>query len=478
MDAYRKEERILAETAEDMRRERRMPSAAQRSAAIRRGMNRAQADTRKRKRVVFAGTGAAILAAGALLLGYGGWSGESLLPQEPTKQIRAEDMLKLDKTLEPFYKLVSRNDSTLSGAMQRKAVAAENIVDERDGFALTVRGMVRDSRSVSLFYTLKSPNGDRLSLAEPKLLNAADGVQATFDDYGVPSEEFDVFEQAQYGVITLPLLPKYGESEQFTLQAKAVSGRSGADDRGLQTFELPLTLPWNASEEEHIVFKQPKTFEVGGRTFAIDAMLVTPLQIYLSTDEEKGESFSRLVNPRLIVTKDGTEQSLTKSGLWLYPGWQEQERYDLVYANVSGTGHPDSIKLSAEGIAKAPKAGSVLVVDTDKSAVLDAPGEGYTVSLAPDEFGKPRLSVTYPISSKDRAEGRLLFLDLSFTDGSGAVHRIQRDQNKLIGDSTSSANGTTTVFFRLDKLDYPQPLTFKVTSVPGWTEDEQTIKLK
>ncbi|OWR27389.1 hypothetical protein CDO73_22475 [Saccharibacillus sp. O23] len=478
MDAYRKEERMLTEASEERRRERRMPSAAQRSAAIRRGMNRAQSDTRRRKGVVFAGAGAAILAAGALLLGYGGGSEESPMPQEPTKQIRAEDMLKLDQTLEPFYKLVSRNDPTLSGAMQRKAVMAANIVDERDGFALAVRGMVRDSRSVSLFYTLKSPNGDRLSLADPELLNAADGGQATFDDYSRPSEEFDVFEQAQYGVITLPLLPKYGESERFTLKARAVSGRSDADDRSLQTFEVPLTLASTASEEEQLVFEQPKMFEVGGRKFAIDRVLITPLQIYLSVDEEKGESFSWLVNPRLVVTNGGQEQPLTKSALWLYPGWQQNERYDLVYANVSGTGHPDSLKLSAQGVAKAPEAGSVLVVDTDKSEVLKAPDEGYAINWAPNESGSRNLTVTYPISSTEWKEGQYLFLDFSFKDGSGKEHPIQLNQNGGVSESMSNGDGTAYTLVRLEKSDYPQPLTFKVKEAPGWTEDEQEIKLK
>lgn len=478
MDAYGKEERMLTESAEVQRRERRMPSAAQRSAAIRKGLNRAQADTRKRKRAVLAGSGAAAAAAAALWIGYGGGTGESPMPQEPAKPIRAEDMLKLDRTLEPFYKLVSRNDPTLSGALQRKAVAPVDIVSERDGFLLTVRGTVRDSRSVTLFYTLKSPNGDRLSLADPELANTAGGQKATFEDYARPSEEFDVFEQAQYGVITLPLLPKYSESERFTLKARAVSGRSGADDRSLQTFEVPLTLASSASQEEQLVFDPPKKFEAGGRTFAIDKVLITPLQIYLSADQEKGESLSGLVNPRLVVTSGGKEQPLTQSGQWADPDRQDKERYDLVYANVSGTGHPDSIALSAEGVANAPEAGSVLVVDTDKSQVLKAPGEGYSVELKPDESGKPRLTVTYPVSAKDWAEGRLLFLDVSFTDGSGTAHSIRKDQSQAIGGGMSNANGTAEVYFRLDKTDYPQPLTFKVASVPGWTEDPLHIKLK
>ncbi|NGZ77359.1 hypothetical protein [Saccharibacillus alkalitolerans] len=479
MEKYRTEERMLAEAAEEDRRERHMPSAAQRSAAIRRGMERANGGTRRRAGFVYGGAGAAALAAGALLIGYGGFAGEGTAPSEPSSS-QAADPQKVEPSLEPFYPLVMRNDSTIASALKRGAATPTDIVSERDGFALNIRGTVRDSRSVTLFYTLKGPGGDRLSLNRPKLVDASTGKTATWEEDGAPpNEQFDVFERAQYGVITMPLRPEFGGSEQFALKAYAVSGRVGADGNRLQTFDVPLTVASNADEEQYTVFEQPKTLKVGGQSVEIERMLVTPLRIYLSVSQETEQTFFSLVNPRLVVTHDGKRKTLARESMWPYPDRAEKINYRLVYANTSGTGRPDSIAFRAEGIAKAPEAGSVFVVDTEKSEVLRAPGEDYAASLtAAASTDLSQLTVTYPISSKDWAENRSLLLDLTFTDGDGKTHKLREDANGSFGGGMSNADGTASAYVYLEKLDYPQPLTFKVAGAPGWTKDEQEITLK
>ncbi|OWA35239.1 hypothetical protein B9G55_11290 [Saccharibacillus sp. O16] len=477
MERYRREEQRLREAGEESRHQQRMPSAAQRSAAIRRGMDRAQAGTSRRKGWIYTGTGAAVLAAGALLIGYGELSHELPQTQQPTETVQAEDLLKLDASLEPFYKLVS-NDATLSSALTRKAVQPIQLQSERDGFTLTVRGMARDSRSLTLFYTLQAPNGDRLALNTPTLTEASRDQKVVVSDYALRHEEFDVIEEIQYGVVTLPLLPQYGESEQFTLKAQVVSGRQGASKTPLQIFELPIHSPSTTAQEEKLVFKQPKTMKVGGRNFAIDQMLVTPLRIYMSVNQKEGMNLSQLISPRLIVNHDGQEKTLAKDGQWAHPDYQETGRYDWVYANGSGQGHLDSIVLHTEGVSKLPEPGSTLVLDTDQSKVLKAPGQGYSVSLKLDAYKKPSLVIRYPSSNKDWSEGRMLFVGMNFTDGKGVVHQLQTDQNGSLGGGSSNPDGTASVDFHLEKMDYPQPLTFQVTQIPGRIEDPQEMRLK
>ncbi|WP_172256441.1 hypothetical protein [Saccharibacillus deserti] len=478
MEKYRTEERMLAEAAEQDRRTRQMPSAARRSAAVRRGMERAKGRTNRRAGFAYGGIGAAAFVAGALLIGYSGLAGEGQPSSESAASTQAKNLPQLDPTLEPFYPLVMRQDLTIGGALKRGAVTPIDTGSERAGFALDIQGAVRDSRSLTLFYTLKGPNGDRLSLDKPKLLDASTGKTAMWeDDYALPIEQFDVLEHAQYGVLTLPLRPEFSDSEQFTLKASALSGRSVADDARLQTFDVPLTIASTAAEEEDIVFEQPRKFTVEGQSLEIERLRVTPLRIYLTLSEDTYKVFYRLVNPRLVVRDGGREQTLAREGIWPYPE-QDGENYELVYANVTGNGHPDSISFRAEGNANTPKRSSAFVVDTDKSEVLRAPGDDYAASLSPDSTGLQRLTVTYPTSSKDWAEGRSVMFDINFLDADGNVHKMQTDATGTFGGGISNADGTASNYFYLEKLDYPQPLTFKVVSAPGWTRNEQEITLK
>ncbi|MDO3411388.1 hypothetical protein QWJ34_16600 [Saccharibacillus sp. CPCC 101409] len=495
---HRREEDLLRQDGETVRRMQPKGAGgaaeAQRAAAIRRGLERARGADRRGRALVFGGAGAgaaALLAAGAILA-YTGPAQPVSGPEASTaaagNAVRAQTATNPQTEagpgalLEPFVSLTAQ-DEAIQSALARGGVEEMDVSIERDGYSLGLRGMVRDSQSLTLFYTLKAPNGEQLSLDAPDLLDAA-GASMVRADYVNPYESYDSSDRMTYGYVSLPLVGGAMDAEltEGRLRAYAVSGQSEAAKNRLQTFETSVWLPLNASEEQEVVYSEPKKLTVGGQRILIERVRITPLRIYMQykIDEAVNDkTIFAFFLPELLLEKNGRSHTLIRDG-WGSVLAAANGTTEMIFDNSQGIRDPDSVSFQVGGVNALDKNKLDFVIDTEKMQVLKAPEDGITVSVSPAGEGLRTLQVDYPLEAEDLIGQRELMLGLYFTDGEGVKHKLGADKNGALGKGVDaqSAPGTGSSKIYLEDEDYPQPLTFKIGSYPALIREEASVRLK
>ncbi|GGN99866.1 hypothetical protein [Saccharibacillus kuerlensis] len=476
MEKYRKEERLLIEDAESVRNSNRMPSAAERSAAIRRGMQRVNSESRRRKSFAYGGAGAVVLAAGALFLTNpgimpNGEEGEVTSVQEPKSVPQAA--APQDVSLEPFRKLFSGNDM-LSGPLNRGDIERTNLIVEQNGYTVKIHGLIRDSRSVTLMYETGAPNGEEVELNESALLNAATGEMLTSSIRQFGSTSYDKASRTTYGYVTM-VFEKGTEnrSEDVKLRAYAAAGGSGINKERLQNFELPMHLASTEASEEELVFDKPKTLTAGGQEYLIHRVLLTPLAVYLEFEEDAAntDKLFDFIDPRLVMEKDEKRLKMGLRGTSV--SLNENAGGEISFVNKEGIVRPDSLSFQVKGINALSKQKLYFVIDTEQEKVLQAPGEGFTVQVRDFAKGVREIKTEYKISHVHN----LLLLDETFVDGQGIEHAMTNAApNATQGGEGSTEEGTHWSY--IEDKKYPQPLTFKILAYPAVEMDEQEVQLK
>ena len=470
-------EKRIRQDAETLRHPSTMPSAAERSAAIRKGMQRAENGKPRRKGMIYGGLAAAI-AAGALLFVDSGPLQTIIGPRETLQfasPLQASD-------LQPFRKLLSSED-LLRGAVDRGLVErVDAAVSTEDGKTLNVKGIVRDSRRMTLFYELESPDGKAIEWDKPHLLSDVDGKEITAEPW-IHRTFFDSQTNTTYGLATLFFSgDAVGRAESFKLKVSAVARQ--ANDPFLEApkptqlgaFVVPLNLSSTSSQEQEIVYDQPKQLKVSGQIIQVHRVLLTPLSVYLNVSEDphNTDKLFDLIEPTLTLAQNEQTFKLQKPSV---PSLIEGRLgWEMSFVNHTGIVNPDALSFGVKGIQSLSKEQLNLVLNTEEESVLQAPEDGFALQVTKAKASTKQIAVHYPVYEDEFGRLSLMRLDAAFTDGDGKEHEMVSSEGAMQTGKGDSESASDT--FYIPDQDYPQPLTFTISMYPGGIRDEQEVVLK
>ncbi|WP_037285064.1 DUF4179 domain-containing protein [Saccharibacillus sacchari] len=465
-------EKRIRQDAETLRHPSTLPSAGERSAAIRRGMQRANNERPRGKRIIYGGVAAVAIAAGVLLFADSGPL-QGVFGNSGTHQ--SSFLPEADKW-EPFLKLLNGNDGLSSAWKQGFVEPVDAVSVEENGMNLKIEGMIRDSRSVTLLYKLKSPEGEAAEWDTPKLLDAFYGKETTTKNW-IHRTYFNTGEGATYGYATLFFSGEArSRAEDFNLKVDALSLQSPDQDKSLGTFVVPLRLPSTLSQEQELVYDQPKQLIVSGQTIQVHRMLLTPLSVYLnvSEDPDNTDKLFDLIEPTLTLEQDEQTFKLQKPGV---PSLIEGRLgWEMSFVNHAGIVNPDALSFGVSGIQSLSKEQLNLVLNTEEESVLQAPEDGFALQVTQAKANAKQIAVHYPVHEDEFGRLGSMRLDPVFKDGNGKEHEMVSSEGAMQTGKGDSQSASDT--FYIPDQDYPQPLTFTISMYPGGIRDEQEVVLK
>lgn len=465
-------EKRIRQHAEMLRRRPNMPSAAKRSAAIRRGIQRSKEARPRRKGMIYGGIAAAVTAA-SMLLFVDAEPLQGVFGKSGTGQVAFPAQA---PEWEPFLKLLNGSEM-LSSAWERGLVEQADTAEiEENGMTLKVEGMIRDSRSLTLLYVLKSPEGEAAEWDTPELLDEVYGKETTAEHW-IHQTYFDTEKRATYGYATLFFSGEAkSRAETFKLKVDAISLQSPEHRQQLGTFVVPLRLASTASQEQEMIYARPERLTVSGQTVQIHQVLLTPLSVYVNVSEDSNnpDKLFDLIEPDLTLTQGKQIFMLQKPGL---PAFIEgRAGWEMSFINEAGIVNPDSLSFGVKGIQSLSKQKLNMVLNTERENVLQAPEDGFILQVTKAKANTKRIVVRYPVQEDEFGRLGSMRLDPVFKDADGKEHEMVSSEGTMQTVKGDSREASDT--FYIPDQKYPQPLTFRIGMYPGGVRDEREVVLK
>lgn len=454
--------------------------------AIRGGVKRGQASSRRRVYQYGGASVAGLALATGLFIAIGGDDDLTRAAIVPAPAMEEEPQTKGEWGEYEVFRTSVSNDPVLKSALDKREVEPLDVTVEGDGYTLQLYGAVRDSRKLSLLYEISGEDVRSTAISLGTLPDAS-GKQI-----GMQEERQDFFVNGNlYGYARFDLDASVGaDLEAFKLQAPIYTRTlnpgydQGSEQLTVLEAEVKVDPTGSGVFEENLAAGQ--TLKAAGQLLHVEQALITPQSGYivLVPDEGNEQNISRLVGAKLTVTKDG-ETVASKGGAGvgvIETAEEEASRFIFTFNRTPLPKNPDSVVLSIDGIETFNRKEQQLIVNTETQEVLQAPSERMTVNVNPGADDTEVVQFSYPIDASKYFEGNdppsTMFLRNTFTDAEGNKHPLKMFTagdaiNKIFPNSKS-----TTSTYQYDIGDYPQPLTFEIVSYPKDVLDYQELKLK
>lgn len=456
--------------------------------AIRGGVKRGQTSSRRRV-YQYAGASVAGLAlATGLFITAGGIDDLTHTAIVPAPVVEEEPQTTGEWGEYEVFRTSVFDDPILKSALEKGEVEPLDVTVEGGGYTLQLYGAVRDSRKLSLLYEISGEDVRSTAISLGTLTDESGrkiGAQEARRDFFIDG--------SLYGYARFELDASAGaELESFKLEAPVYTRTLNPGyDKGseqLTVLEAEVKVDPNGSGifEENLAAGQ--TLTVAGQVLHVEQALITPQSAYivLVPDDNNSKNISRLVGAKLTVTKDlETVESKGGLGVGVVETLQEDSsRFIFTFDRTPLPKNPDSVMLSIDGIEALDREEQQLIVNTKTQEVLQSPDDQITVNVNPGANETEVITFSYPINGSRYVAGddppSTMFLWYVFTDAEGNKHHLEMFSgsegtaiNQIFPNSKS-----TTIDYRFKKEDYPQPLTFKITSYPKEIQEYRELKLK
>lgn len=433
------------------------------------------------KRLTGAGT-AVVLASGILFT----LSGTAAVPAQAAPAAAAVQAPTAETkdwgAFENFRKAIGQSDAVLSAALDQAYVEALNDSVSGAGYTLKVKGVIRDSRSLTILYEL---SGDQASKAAAARFALQEGGRDLVKAAGLSNSV--VIGGKVYGYASFRLAEADGMLGTFSLTAP-IYGRTanpGYDPNSklLTTLKLNVqTDPTKFSRNENRL-DVSGTLTVNGQKLAVEEAYATPLRTYvtLKADEANTQNIFRLTGVQLKMGKNGVEQ-ISRPQLGV--SYKDGSRYIFEFPNQTLLTDPDRVVLHTDGIEALNKNQSKLTFDVQKG-VASAPAiPDLKAQMQDVSKDVSKITFTYKVNPalyKDpQNNASLLVLGMTFTDASGQQRRtVEAPDGSGFGYSYTdedSSEGAAIVYIK--KSSSKQPLIFDISTYPNVIADAQELKLK
>ncbi|MCR2803925.1 DUF4179 domain-containing protein [Paenibacillus soyae] len=365
-----------------------------------------------------------------------------------------------------FVELISY-DRSLMSALDNEYMQIVNKSDERNGYKLTVNGVIADHQRIVLLYTVEGPGIRRQDLGamkhEFKDENGND-LQAGIMSFYAPGEGETEGMVQDYFDILMSSEDQIPQKLHFKLQA------------GGEWLEVIVPIDHRMFEGLREEIELNQTIEVAGQKVTVKKAVITPLQVLIDFESDQGNTKRlndfiklELVDDRGISYKTDTgfgdlDNSITR-------------RFHSSYFQK-----PKTLTLKAEGILMSDRDMSV-VIDTEEETLISRPDD--RLRLIDMTKRTDAIDFAFELDQSDDPDdvmrGLMLFhYDGVIRDAKGKEYPIE------YGDSArknfSSFHGgyekQGTYHYHIPNAEYAQPVTIDIDQYLGYELQDISVKIK
>lgn len=365
--------------------------------------------------------------------------------------------------LSGFVELIE-GDKSLLAALDNEFIQPVNVSVEKNGYKLTVDGIMADEGRLVILYSAEGPGVmDQSEINSYKLL----------DENG---------HEVRGGIYSSHFPSGDSENAGTTLRdyIDAVMVENGKLPQRIR-FSVKLQGEWLEAEfpVDHDRFKGKrealqldKPFEIAGQRFTIKNAVITPLQVKLTivsdpANEKRSNSF---INMALVDEKG--RRYMSKGG------FGELDTEMTIHFQSSYFEQPKELTLVAEGLYLSER-NKTFVINTETGQTIAAPDQG--IALESMEQTADGIDLRIGMADLDETDTGLGYTFFehkgTFKDAGGKTYSILDRSGAQI---EWSASGDTPAFYyyRIPKAEYKQPLTFNVKQYPGYVLEPVSIPIK
>ncbi|WP_410772652.1 DUF4179 domain-containing protein [Fontibacillus sp. BL9] len=453
-----------AQLFEELRQSEEQAGEEQLNAAIRNGIKRGK---QRRQRVTFlrrSGIVAGALA-GFLLL-FAVWQ---LEPSVKTGAVMGSSGSNIPDYVQTLM------TSNMKPAADHGLYQPVNRMAEKDGYRVTVDGVLADSRKMIVFFTTENlaANGSKSDLT-PKLIGP-DGKEMIMPRF-ISSGQAVHDENISHSYYAVSFVDGWSTPDHFTF-----SGQISKDldpDAKQTTLEVPVQIDSGKYAEMERIVPIDQSATIQGNKITIAEMILTPLTTKVQIESDyasRYKSLGQIKNVKLYLGE-------TKKDQFQYFLISRHAEYKIRDGKASLSAlHFDSlyysdwneVTLRGTGFSETSYTEREVAIDTEKKQIKtsDSP-----IQLEDVIQGKNSTEIRLQYERKDSDIAFFLELQNYFSDNNGAQFSIKDGYPNYYSDES-----TVTISFYLKPGQYAQPLTFTLTSA---TESdikqplEVNIKLK
>ncbi|MGG3283543.1 DUF4179 domain-containing protein [Paenibacillus solani] len=463
---FEKEERMLNEMQKDTEVSTAVVSDEALDAAVQSGMRRGRYRQRSRARItVLSGVVATITAALLFVV----WSGsEGLL--KPNEQVAAKG---------PYPALTGFDfgeDITLNTANKHGMIQPVNQSVTEGDYTVTVNGILTGSQQMEIFYTIENHADEPADLKriEVKRLGSREslsyGIGSSGESKIMPGKLFRSRSDIQMGKDnTIP-----GElTFSFSIAPYSTNTVYKSSANNEQVLHINVSVDLETVRQHTTTVSINKMLQIEKQRFYLKEAVMSPAGIILKANVPSSNTMkvSGLWDVVLESVVHGEKVELRS-----YSAFLPDENGDMTYFFDSNIlENPESITLKASGFQAVDPSEMKLVIDTDKKEILRSPDGDIRFG----SYNRYLLTLEYE-ERTDRHMGSVS-IEREFVDGEGKKHMIDEDAGGLSSSSRSSSDtevSLITQYIHLKPEDYPQPLTFTLSSYPGVMEQAFEVPIQ
>lgn len=465
---FEKEERMLKEMNTVAEVSTEVVSDEALDAAVRSGMRRGRRKRRLRARMVSFSAVMVTVAAALLLVVWGGDEGGV----KPKEQMAAQG------PYPPLTGFDFGEDITLNTANKYGFIQPVNQSVTKGGYTVTVNGVLVGSQQMDVFYTIENMAEEPADLKRVVLKRpgSSDPLPYSLGSSGGNELAPGVLHRSQLDVKTnedTPLPQEITFSFAIAPYSTNTVYKSSAENE--QVLDINVSIDAEATGKNHLTtIPINKMLQIEKQRFYLQEAVLSPGGIVVKANIPSSNTMkvSGLWDVYLESVVNGEKIRLNSDSAFL-PGAGGGDMTYFFESNILEK--PESITLKASGFQAVDPSAMELVVDTEKGEVIRSP-EG---DIQFGQFTKHMLTLEYE-ERNDRHMGSIS-IEPEFVDGKGNKHMINEDAGGVNSSSLSSSDtelSKITQYIYLKPEDYPQPLTFTLSSYPGVMEQAFEVPIQ
>ncbi|GGG67808.1 DUF4179 domain-containing protein [Paenibacillus radicis (ex Gao et al. 2016)] len=356
-----------------------------------------------------------------------------------------------------FVNLIE-NDTTLRSAINNEFIQPVNKSDSRNGYTLTVSGIMADDQRVVILYTGTGPGVTKNTEIKEYVIQDGDGEKI------VGSIAWSHIAERKEGAAmydTFDIVMGEGHQVPQTIHLEV----------NLEGQWLIVDIPVDHSRFANLKETIPlnKDFEVGGQRFTLRKAVITPLQISIdvqtdSSNVKKSNSFIKLA----LVDEKGRRWD-TKGGFGMLDDGM------TIHFQSNYFEKPKKLYLVADGLLLSER-NKKFVINTDIGETLETPESRFQLKSA--------VSGSLTVSLLNLAEPETgygyWFFDYgaTFRDASGKIYKLLDKDGTQYSWRPTETGSDAEAYYEIPLADYVQPLTFDVYQYPGYVLEPIHIEIK
>ncbi|WP_168118481.1 DUF4179 domain-containing protein [Paenibacillus sp. HB172176] len=354
-------------------------------------------------------------------------------------------------------------DQSLMAAIDNEYLMPLNLSDERNGYKLTVNGLMADAQRAIILYSAEGPGiqpGDSLTYKltdeNGERLQAMIGSNHNFREVSVgKAESYQDYMDIMMGQdVPMP--------NQIHFQLE-LGGETLAVD-------VPIDQEQFADKTEYVLLN--KQIEIGEQHILMKDVTITPLQVSVTFegDEANSRRLNDFINMKIVDDK-GREYT-TPNGM----GGLDS----VITRNFQSSyfQKPRHLTFVADGALISDR-DNKLVINSDTGDILSAPDSKIKLNHAEKKSDYIELELTLD-QSDDPGIGKKIYTlfqtDSTFHDASGEQFAFLRFGGTQAGFRAGSSE--INYFYRIPNKPYQQPLTFEIEEYPGYVMKEIKVEIK